>query len=101
MAIFVVGSGPAGVSAAYSLLRKGFTVTMLDVGFRLELERQQVVDRLAAGMPETWDEKNLDDLRSSTKASVGRLPQKLVYGSDFPYRAPTNWFSSTSAAATC
>jgi len=90
MAIFVVGSGPAGVSAAYGLLRKGFAVTMLDVGFRLESERQQIVDRLAAGMPETWDEKDLEDLRSFTKARVGSLPQKLVYGSDFPYRAPSN-----------
>jgi choline dehydrogenase-like flavoprotein len=88
MAILVVGSGPAGVSAAYSLLRKGLAVTMLDVGFRLEPERQQIVDRLAAGTPESWDETSLDDLRGPTKASARGLPQKLVYGSDFPYRAP-------------
>lgn len=89
MAIFVVGSGPAGVSAAYNLLRKGLRVTMLDVGFRLEPQRQQIVDRLAAGMPESWDEQSLDDLRGPTKASARGLPQKLVYGSDFPYRAPS------------
>ncbi len=89
MAIFVVGSGPAGIAAAYSLLRNGLPVTMLDVGLCLEPERQQIVDRLAAGMPESWDELQLDDLRRFTQASIGGLPQKLVYGSDFPYRAPT------------
>ncbi len=89
MSIFVVGSGPAGVSAAYSLLRKGLAVTMLDVGFQLEQERQHLVDRLAAGTPESWDQQSLEELRGFTKASVGGLPQKLVHGSDFPYRAPT------------
>src|SRR6266446_8004193 len=89
MAIIVVGSGPAGVSAAYSLLRKGLSVTMLDVGFRLDAERQQIVDRLAAGRPESWDEHSVDDLRCATKASARGLPQKLVYGSDYPYRTPT------------
>jgi len=86
MAIFVIGSGPAGVAAAYSLLRKGFAVTMLDVGFRLEAQQQQIVDRLSVGVPESWDEKDLEDLRSPTKASIGGLPQKLAYGSDYPYR---------------
>jgi ferredoxin len=61
---------------------------MLDVGFRLESQRQQIVDRLAAGMPESWDDQSLDDLRGPTKASARGLPQKLVYGSDFPYRVP-------------
>jgi choline dehydrogenase-like flavoprotein len=90
MAIFVVGSGPAGVSAAFSLLRKGLSVTMLDVGFRLEPHRQQIVERLASGTPESWDNQTLDDLRNATKASARGLTQKLIYGSDFPYRTPKN-----------
>lgn len=88
MAIVIVGSGPAAVSAAYSLLRKGLSVTMLDVGYRLEPERQQLVDRLAASSPGHWRDDSLKALRRPTDPDVKGLPKKLVYGSDYPYRAP-------------
>lgn len=84
----VVGSGPAGVSAASTLLQGGHSVTMLDIGIQLEPDRQLMVDSLAAGSPSTWDERLLDELRQPTLAGIGGLPQKLAYGSDFPYSDP-------------
>jgi choline dehydrogenase-like flavoprotein len=88
MTIAIVGSGPAGVSAAFCLLRKGLAVTMLDVGYRLEPTRQQLVARLASTGPEDWDKGSLAQLREATDPDVRGLPRKLVYGSDYAYRAP-------------
>ncbi len=88
MAIAIIGSGPSAVSAAFCLLRKGLSVTMLDVGYRLEPERQQLVARLAATPPGEWDDDSVDTLREATSPDVKGLPKKLVYGSDYAYRAP-------------
>ena len=88
MKCLVVGSGPAGASAASTLLQGGHSVTMLDIGIQLEPDRQLLVGALAAGNPATWDKHLLDQLRQPTTAGIGGLPQKLVYGSDFPYRDP-------------
>jgi choline dehydrogenase-like flavoprotein len=89
MTIAIIGSGPAGVATAYCLLRKGLPVTMLDVGYRLEPERQQLVARLAAAKPEQWDDDSLSALREPMEPDVKGLPRKLIYGSDYPYRAPS------------
>ena len=88
MSMIIAGSGPSAVSAAYALLRKGLSVTMLDIGYRLEPERQELVDRLASAGPPDWDPSSLVDLRRETSANVKGLPTKLVYGSDYPYRIP-------------
>jgi choline dehydrogenase-like flavoprotein len=84
----IVGSGPAGVSAAYSLLRKGLPVTMLDVGYRLEPGHQELLDRLAGSPPEHWQDADLAALRRGTDPDVKGLPKKLAYGSSYPYRVP-------------
>ncbi|MFC1830300.1 FAD-dependent oxidoreductase [Thermodesulfobacteriota bacterium] len=41
--IYVIGSGPAGISAATALVNNGHEVTMLDVGFDLEPEQESIV----------------------------------------------------------
>ena len=88
MATFIVGSGPAAVAAAHCLLRNGLTVTMLDVGYQLESERQQLVNRLSASSPDRWDPEDVASLRRPTASSTRGIPRKYSYGSDYPYRAP-------------
>jgi ferredoxin len=84
--IYVVGSGPAGVSVAAALLEHGQHVTMLDAGRQLEPERQRVVSRLSAQESEDWAPEDVATLKEGMAPSVRGIPQKLVYGSDFPYR---------------
>lgn len=84
--IYVVGSGPAGVSCAMALIKKGLPVTMLDAGIELEPERQQVLQRLASRRREEWDADALHMIKGRTSASISGIPIKYVYGSDFPYR---------------
>ncbi|GAB4451848.1 MAG: hypothetical protein OHK0029_01750 [Armatimonadaceae bacterium] len=84
--IYVVGSGPAGVSAAYALIQQGLRVTMLDIGVEIEPERQELVDRLYTQSPEQWQQSDIANLKGEVKAGLGGIPLKRLYGSDFPHR---------------
>ena len=84
--IYVIGSGPAGVSCAYALLCKGLEVTMLDSGLELETERANILKKLSNSSPEAWDLNSVKTLKGNTIASTSGSFFKGVYGSDFPYR---------------
>ena len=84
--IYIVGSGPSGVSCAHALLCKGLEVTMLDVGIELESERAKILDQLNITKPESWDLGLINTIKGNTIASTSGDFFKGVYGSDFPYR---------------
>ncbi len=65
----VIGSGPASISAAMALVKRGLRVTILDGGRRLEPERQAVLDRLGGQKPEEWSAPDLDRLRGDDQSS--------------------------------
>ena len=84
----IVGSGPAAAAVALALARRpDVRVTVIDVGLRLESERQMALDLLSTVAPDRW---RPDELRLvSTEPlmpDVQGLPQKRSYGSDFPFR---------------
>ena len=83
---YVVGSGPAGVSAALALVRQGRKVHMLDGGVRLEEDRQAVVRSLQSMEPEQWPQSSVDVLKEGMESGLAGIPLKRLYGSDFPYR---------------
>jgi choline dehydrogenase-like flavoprotein len=82
----VVGSGPAGVACARALLDRGRKVLMLDAGLTLEPERRHLVEQFARGRPGEWTAADLAAYQAGMEADAGGVPQKLVYGSDFPYQ---------------
>ena len=86
--IYVVGSGPAGVSCAIALLQKGAQVTLLDPGLELEPDRISQLVKLRSLGPQNWQSSDRDFLKEGTSASVEGIPLKYAYGSDFPYRDP-------------
>ncbi len=94
--IYVIGSGPAGVSCAWSLLRQGYAVTMLDAGRELEPERRTVVNRLQYAKQEQWSECDVRAIKGEMSASVAGVARKLAYGSDFPY-VPVDPFPETES----
>jgi len=82
----VVGSGPAAISAAMALVKRGLRVTILDGGKTLEAERQTIMDRLGAQTPEEWSAADMDRLRGDDQTSRhGSIHSKLTYGSEYPY----------------
>lgn len=82
----VIGSGPAGVACAKALLARGVPVLMLDAGVDLEPERAVIVRRLGAGDPDAWRAEDVAVLKKAMNDSSSRIPQKLIFGSDYPYR---------------
>lgn len=84
--IYIVGSGPVGISCAYALLKKGISVTMLDVGTTLESNKKKIVHILKDENKENWDKKLLQEVKKKMSVSASGLPKKLLFGSDFAYR---------------
>ncbi|HXF09964.1 MAG TPA: hypothetical protein VN625_04205 [Desulfuromonadaceae bacterium] len=82
----VIGSGPAGVACAKALLAQGAEVLMLDAGVELEPDRAEIVRRLGTLNASEWPAENVAALKRGMLAPAGRAPQKLTFGSDYPYR---------------
>ena len=86
----VIGSGPAGVSAAWALIKQGRNVTMLDVGEQLEIEKSDLRSRLACVNPEEWQ---TDDIRSYTYVRrSGKVDGMHPFGSDIMFRDSVEFF---------
>lgn len=83
--ILVIGSGPAAIAATHALVQQGHQVTILDVGTRLETERQTVVDRMAALEPGTWDTEDLATIVGQRNVSGETVHSKLSYGSAYSF----------------
>ena len=84
----IIGSGPGAVGAALALTRRpGLEITVLDIGLRLDAERDQARDVLSHQQPEHWSEASLAVVASGYAPSdAPGLPEKRVFGSDFPFR---------------
>ncbi len=83
--IFIVGSGPAGISAAVTLTAAGLPVTLLDGGIRLEEDKRAKLETLKAQPPAEWDRAFLDSFSSRVVSDKKGVQIKYAYGSDFPY----------------
>jgi ferredoxin len=81
----VIGSGPAGISAAMALVTRGVRVQLLDAGISLEPERQDVVTRLGATAPSQWQPADVARLRDGSQVTKGGIPLKRAFGSTYPF----------------
>lgn len=84
----IIGSGPAAAGAALALARHSdLKITVIDIGLQLEAERKSAVDILSRSEPTAWDDQSVRLVSDQPVPSKVRgVPQKLAYGSDFPYR---------------
>ncbi|HEY1660955.1 MAG TPA: hypothetical protein VGI03_00920 [Verrucomicrobiae bacterium] len=82
----VIGSGPAGVACAKALLARGVPVLMLDAGIELEPDRAELVRKLGSMNPSAWLPEEAAILKNSMPATSKRIPPKLIFGSNYPYR---------------
>jgi ferredoxin len=84
----IVGAGPASVGVALALSRRPeLEITVLDIGIRLDPERDQARETLSHLDPDDWTDGSLAAIESAYAPSrAPGLPEKRVYGSDFPFR---------------
>ena len=88
----VIGSGPAGISAAWALIKQGHTVTMLDVGEQMEVEKSDLRSRLASVEPQEWSPEDFSAYTSTIRSK--QIDGIHPFGSDFLFRDPIGFSES-------
>lgn len=83
--VIVIGSGPAAIAATQALVQQGHHVTILDVGTRLEADRQEIVNRMSAQDPGDWDRDDLAAIVGQRTATSEAVHSKLSYGSSYSF----------------
>lgn len=81
--ICVIGSGPAGVSAAKALIDRGKHVVMLDYGRQLETWRKNNLQHMARTSPQHWRQKDIETLKGNINISSKGVDEKKIFGSNF------------------
>ncbi len=86
--VLIIGSGPAAAGAALALSRReDVAVTVIDIGEGLDVESQQVIERLASSNPAHWEPSLVERVSAQPVSSGLRgVPEKRTYGSDYPFR---------------
>jgi choline dehydrogenase-like flavoprotein len=84
----IIGSGPGAAGVALRLSREADQqITVIDIGGRLEPDRQHTLDRLAGLSHSDWSQADVDAISAQPVAeNAGELPQKRSYGSDYPFQ---------------
>jgi choline dehydrogenase-like flavoprotein len=88
--LIVIGSGPAGVSVSMALLKRGFRVTMLDVGRTIEKDREEKVAILRTKSFLT--EKDRSWIKGIELANTSGIEEKKLFGSSYANKL-SNLFS--------
>ena len=59
---------------------------MLDAGIQLEPERARLVQALSQTAPDQWRPEDVQRLKEGMDPAISGIPQKRIFGSDYPYR---------------
>jgi hypothetical protein len=84
----IVGTGPNGIAAATAAVKKFRKVLILDGGRKLEVNKQNVIERLSNTPVNLWlssDKKIYQNLLQNDQRLKSHIGSKLQFGSDFPY----------------
>ena len=85
----IIGSGPAGVSAASEILKNNKDLLILDVGSEIEEEKKGIVDNyLANNDIKKFKEEIINSKKKIKNYSDPNL--KFPYGSDFVFKLNKN-----------
>jgi choline dehydrogenase-like flavoprotein len=87
--VIVIGSGPAGVAAAWALAERGHEVTILDAGRGPDERVSRKYAELVERPPQEWRAELVEELRQEFSVGRSELPPKPVLGSLHPY-APSD-----------
>ena len=85
----IIGSGPAGISAAQAYVQHKRNCLILDVGNELPTELEAIKQELALSLPSAWDPKKEEKLFPRVTVHTQGIDKKLLFGSDYPYQYPS------------
>ena len=76
----IIGSGAAAAGVALALShRENLAITVIDIGLKLEDDREQVIEALASSSPEEWDEQMIELATKQPIASRNSIvPEKRI-----------------------
>jgi choline dehydrogenase-like flavoprotein len=83
--VIVIGSGPAGIAAAWALAEGGHEVTILDAGETRSEALARKYAPLSTSQPREWDPELVEALRQEFRVNRDEMPPKPVLGSLHPY----------------
>lgn len=83
MIVYVIGSGPSGVSVASALLDKGYQVVMLDYANQISHEALTNAELIASTNINQWNNELLNKIKSPI---AKHLPDKTLFADRFPYK---------------
>lgn len=84
--IHVIGSGPAGVAAAFALVRAGKQVTLIDSGLDQDPANGRAARALGKKSPVEWSQAEKAAFRGVYRRNRVGEHLKTSAGSDYPYR---------------
>ena len=84
--ICIIGSGPTGIAAAQALLARGASVLLLDGGLALEEKQKEMLEKISRVAAVEWSEAEIRGIKGEMRATAAGIPEKLAYGSNYPYR---------------
>jgi choline dehydrogenase-like flavoprotein len=83
---YVIGSGPAAISAAVALSGRDLPVSIVDTGLAPPDSVTAMRQRFAAHDPDSWSTDDLAKLKGRTIANADGVEHKLDFGSDHVYQ---------------
>ena len=81
----IIGSGLSAVAACRALMARGVRPLVLDVGKTGAEATRALTDRMRAQAPQDWTRADIDQLGGVEAVPPGRIPRKLIFGSDYFY----------------
>ncbi len=81
----IVGSGPAALACAQALIDRGESVSILDIGRELPVEKRHALTRLKNLKCEHWEPSDIIAIKNPMNRMVAGTPVKTAYGSDYAY----------------
>lgn len=85
--VVVIGTGPTAFAAVKALLERGRRVHVIDIGTDLPTSVTHAIDAAKQDHPTSWSPDIITALDGGEV--VSRLAGKLYFGTDTPYRYPT------------
>ncbi len=95
--IYIIGSGPTGIAAAHALLARGASVCLLDGGLALEDKQKKTLEKTYRLAATDWDQNEINLMKGEMQATAAGIPEKLAYGSNYPYRSTEEIYTPNKA----